>query len=60
MAKSIEIILRLIEWWFIDWHQKQAQQSRDSLSANPAGWFKQHFNRVRDETDASKTDGPRP
>lgn len=58
MLKSIEIILKLLEWWFVDWHQKNAQKQRDEAESNPAGWFSEHFGGgVRNSTQPKdKTD----
>lgn len=58
MLKAIGILLGLIEWWFVDWHQQNAQKERDALESNPADWFGDHFGGVsnNDAHPSSKTD----
>ena len=41
--KSLEIILRVVEYVFTLFLNKKAQDERNALEANPGGWFKSHF-----------------
>lgn len=54
--KSLEIILRLVEFFFNEWHQKQAQKARDKLEQNPAGWFTEHFGGLRESDKTGQAD----
>lgn len=56
--KALEIILSLLDYFFRQWHQRQAQEERNDLANNPAGWFNEHFGGVPKTGDgkADKTD----
>lgn len=58
--KTLEILLRLIDQLLAAIAFKKAQNERDKLEENPAGWFNGHFGGgVSSTTDTSdKTDTP--
>lgn len=55
IVSFLDRVLSLIQVLIKKIQEKRAQDERDSLEANPAEWFSEHFDGVQSTSDEAKT-----
>lgn len=55
LLSIIDKLLSMLSVWQMSREQKAAQNARDDLEDNPAGFFRRHFGGVPDNNDTKAT-----